>query len=133
MVWPWKKGHDVVDLTKMRHLLPTHTDEDVEIVDLSAQKRPQNYSNNSGDSGAGALGALGSLASAGATSYSTLTPSPGPITEGLREARDAKKEKLKAVFNEMRLKLDDNEFKMKDVVGKLNEMERRIKELERKR
>ncbi|NCO11686.1 hypothetical protein CO038_01510 [Candidatus Pacearchaeota archaeon CG_4_9_14_0_2_um_filter_39_13] len=126
MAWPWKKKGEVVDLTKMRHLLPKNTEE-VEIVDLSSKKEVK----ESADSGLSALSALGGRANV-KTNYSGLD-SPGPITSGLRDARDARKEKLKAVFNEMRLKIEDNEYKMRDVVGKMGEMEKRIKELERRR
>lgn len=127
MVWPWKKRNEVVDLTKMKNLLPANTEE-VEIVDLSAKKTPEIEKENSGVS---ALGSLGSLANAGKPD--TLTPAPGPITAGLRDARDAKKEKLKAVFNEMRLKIDDTDYKTRNLLGKVDELEKRIKELERRK
>lgn len=129
MIWPWKKsGRDVIDLTKMRHLIPSDSESfqsDIEIVDLS---------NNAGkQETASPLSALGNLANAARAEEGYLRDSPGPITSGLREARDARKEKLRAVFNEMRVKVDDNDYKLTDLMSKMRDMEKRLKEIERRR
>ena len=58
---------------------------------------------------------------AGASSSSS-----GPITESLREAR--KRNNTNAEINELRLKLDDNDFKLKSLIERIKELERRIDE-----
>lgn len=124
------KGPDVVDLSDMqkRGLLPKPTPEKNEagVVDLSS-KRDSSSSGN--------FDFLGHLAGAGigetgdSSIVSDLRPSPGPVISSLRSARQ--RGQLNSDINEMRLKMDDNEFKLSSLIEKIKEIESRIDEIER--
>jgi|GEM_PF-2408441 len=109
----FRKRNSVVDFTRMKNMPKVNNE--IEIVDLSKEKTPE------------AVMDLANLARA----ETEVSRKPSlPITESLREARD-KKEKLRAIFNEMRLKIDDSEYKLRNMEQKMHEMEKRIRDLER--
>lgn len=117
MAWFGKRKSDVIDMTRMRHLLPASSDNEVEEIDLSNVQKPAS-------SGTSSFDFLGSLASA-----QNLESSSGPITESLRDARRAKM----GGVNELKIKLEDSEYKINDLTNRVREMEKRLRELERER
>jgi len=112
MVWPWKKT-DIIDMTKMK-LPPSSISDNVEIVDLSSSENSSVKSTPNTPN----MDFLGGLAGV-SRSEPEVSPSPGSITDNLREAR---KSKLKAAFNQINLKIDDHEFKLNDAVSKLRDV-----------
>ncbi|NCN99202.1 hypothetical protein COU62_01095 [Candidatus Pacearchaeota archaeon CG10_big_fil_rev_8_21_14_0_10_35_219] len=118
------KNKGVVDLTRNQSKTAVKEEyETGEVVDLSSRDSENNSSANG-------LGFLGDLAGAG-NSTGNVNPSPGPITSGLRDARDSKREKLRSALNRMDFKIDDNEYKINDLIDRMREMDKRIRELER--
>ena len=114
-----KRSVDVVDLTDMqrRGLLKTSIPEKNEegIVDLSSSS-----SSPAGDF-------LSSLAGFGAnSSVERIHPSPGPIISNLRAARQRGLADTK--INELKLKLDDNDYKLNTLIERVKELEDRLKE-----
>ncbi len=140
MGW-FKKKKGVVDFTRGAHKVdvPDIESGDVErgeVVDLSSDSSGSGFSSPSTPSSSSeGMGFLSDLAGASSTNSNLnnpspgIVPSPGPITDRLRDAR---KSKLKEAFNEMKLRIDDSEFKMNDTVSKVRDMERRLRELERR-
>ena len=116
-----KNSVDVVDLTDMqkRGLLPTKMPKANEegIVDYSRKIETSANANNSDG-----LDFLSNLAKA------NLDPSPGPITSSLREARQ--KTQIEAEINHLKLKLDDNEYRISEVNQKIKRLEAKLKEME---
>jgi len=115
-----KSGPEIIDLTDMqkRGLLPAAVPEANEhgIVDLSSGSTQASSSSSSGD-----MDFLSGLA--GVDSH----PSPGPVTSGLRAARHGVK--TDARVNEMKLKIDDNEYKISQLSERIMELEAKLKEV----
>jgi hypothetical protein len=117
-----KKGVDVVDLTDMqrRGILEKTAKNDNEdgVIDFGFDKTKESGANTAGDF-------LSSLAGV-ETSKSAINESPGPITDSLRDAR--KRASMNSELNELRLKLDDSDFKLSSLIEKVKEVERRLNE-----
>jgi len=121
---PFRRKNEVVDLTIMRDrgiLKDVSQEKEDEFVDFSS-------SQNQTAQNSGSFDFLSSLAT-GADSSLTSESSPGPITESLRDAR---KRGIGADLNEMRIKLEDTEYKLNNALRRIQELERKTRELERK-
>ena len=106
-----KSKQEVVDFSLMhkRGLLPKEeSHRQKEFADLRTSKKTEVVDDF-----------LSSLAGASSNS-------PGPITESLRESR--RRINAGSEISELRLKLDDNEFKMKSLIERVKEIERRMGE-----
>ncbi len=130
--WWKKKKNDVIDFTKFRSLSPNSVSaKNDSVLDLGTN----NVKNeNSSEVNLGFLDNLAN-ASSGAkevqsNNYWNKASSPGPITDSLREAR---RQRLKAAFNEMKNKIDDSDFKISSLNRKIDDIEERLKEIERRR
>jgi len=121
-----KRRSEVVDLSDMqrRGLLPTSPPPEADergIVDFSksSQTIPQSSSTPTIN-----MDFLSSLAGAGVNSSSANS---GSVTDSLRDAR--KRNHESAEINELRLKLEDNEYKMRNMSDKIRELEEKINAL----
>lgn len=127
MGWFKRKGSDVIDLSNMqkRGLLPESVPEKNEegVVDFSSSSEVSpSASSSSGD-----LDFLSGLAGASASTQTNVQSSPGPVTSSLRMSRQ--KHQLEAQVNEMKLKMDDNEYRIGQLNEKIKELELKLREL----
>jgi hypothetical protein len=125
-----KRGVDVVDLTDMRRrgLLPKEDfkTEGTEMLDFSGNSISSSFG-SSRQSVTGDEDFLSSLAGVGqSNSIGVSSSSPGHLTDSLRSARRRSNEN--AEINELRLKLDDSDFKLRSLTEKIKEIERRLGE-----
>lgn len=106
-----KKKQDVIDFSLMQKkgFLRESKANEREVID---------FSGNSAKTDSGGFDFLSGLANAGGSS--------GTVTESLREARRKKIESSE--INELRLKLDDSDFKLKTLTERIKELERRLNE-----
>lgn len=108
-----KKGVEIVDLTDMekRGLLEKSkkiSGSSGDMIDFSSKS--ENLGNPAGDF-------LSNLAGVGNT---------GSVTDSLRTAR--KRNIENSELNEMRLKMDDNDFKLNSLIERVKELERKLDE-----
>lgn len=113
-----KKRDDVIDLTRYKKSIELR--EEPEVIDLV-----KNGSKDEAQTSGVNLNFMDNLQDSNLNSAYG-----GAITDSLREARKAK---LKSAFNDMKVKIEDNDYKMNNMIRKMHEMEDRIKELERNR
>jgi hypothetical protein len=104
-----KKRNEIIDLTKDERIRSglgkKSTSSDYVKVPTTSESKEDDF--------------LSGLAGAG-----NFESSPGPITNSLRDAR--KRISLNNELNELRLKLDDSDFKLRNLVEKVREIERRM-------
>jgi TolA-binding protein len=103
------------------------------IVDFASSSSPSTSStppntSSSTSSGSSPLGFLSSLASASTTTTTTTQESPGPITDSLRTARH--RQQTNAEVNELKIKLEDNDYKLSNLADKIRELEEKINSFE---
>lgn len=125
-----KKGPEIIDFSDMqkRGLLPAGVPKADEqgVVDFSSVSQTQTGLLSEGNSGSGGDDFLSNLAGVGArTEPSEVQPSPGPVTSSLRLARQ--KGQLDKHVNEMRLKIDDNEYKIRKLSERVMELEEKLR------
>ena len=124
-----KRSPDVVDLTDMRirGMLPDkleviETDKEG-MIDFSSQ-----VSSKRGDSSTGSAGDfLSSLAGVGASA--AASSSSGGVTESLRTAR--RRNIGNAEINELRIRLEDSEYKINKLSQRIMELESKIRNMVR--
>ena len=120
MVWNKKKKTDIVDYASLykRGIIPKPIPQKNEegLVDYSKKQEVSSNDNF-----------LNSLASVG--NSINLHPSPGELTTGLRKARS--KNILESQLSEMKIKLDDSEYKIKILTEKVLELEKRMNNSQR--
>ena len=115
---------ELIDFTEMykRGLMKKPSEStSTEVVDMGSSG--SSSSGSSSSSASSDLGFLSNLAGAG--------DSPGPVTSGLRVARKMHQEN--AQVNEMKLKLEDNEYKIRKLHEKVKELDMKIRNLEERR
>ena len=130
MVWFGKKK-DVIDLTELQRKGVLQRSQEVgkkmgeysknenSVVDLSSFSRKQTNVENSGSETG--FGFLGNLAGAGNTDTSS-TGDYGSYTEKLKVARAGKL----AEFNNMKVKIEDLEYKLERMIERLERIETRL-------
>ncbi len=111
-----KKKPELIDYSLMQKhgFIPAQVAQK-DIIDL--RKENSTESNSSG------FDFLGSLAGAGASS---INDSPGPLTESLREAR--KKSGFNAEINQLKVQIDNHDFKIDNLHNKIIELEKKLRE-----
>jgi len=119
-----KKGSEVIDFTNLYNRgLIKQSGESAEndVVDLSTNQS-QNTFSNSDDF-------LSGLAGVGAGADTQVQTSErigaGSITSSLRKARQ--EASIHAKFNEIKLKIDDTDYKLNNLIEKVKEIEHRVR------
>ncbi len=119
-----KRGADIIDFTNMmkRGLISPADNKsgEHEVIDFSSSRNAFPSSSPIGNSNGGD-DFLSGLAGAG-----DVEQSPGPITDSLRLARRRNTES--SDIRELRLKIDDNDFKLNNLIEKVREIERKIRD-----
>ena len=111
-----KKKPDVIDFTSgSKRNIPEvrNSPADSEVVDFSSS------SSSSSSTSSSDVDFLGHLAGAD-------TSSSGSVTDSLRTARQ--RNQMDKELSEMKLKLDDNDYKLNNIVQKVKELEMRLRE-----
>ncbi len=126
-----RRGDDVVDLTHMnipqrpapRETVPVNAHGMVDLSQTSPPPSPTPTQNTTSVSPN--MDFLGSMASASQTpQQQPSTPSPGNITSTLRAARGATPH---AAINEVKLKVDDHDFKMQQLEKRIADLEDKLR------
>lgn len=154
-----KRGNDVVDLSEMykreqqknSHTQHQETSPQVDTIDFSQNTQsPQSQptQQTQSDSSSNNFDFLGNLAQASSTSSDPTQSShqsqrfsevpqresPGPITSQLRQARQVSAGTHTQLHsdshvNELKIKLDDNDYKLRDLVERIEKIEAKLREL----
>ena len=114
MEWFRKNRPDTVDFTKLQRTVKS---ESVDIVDLGKT----NASNKSISSTTASSDFLSSLANVGSTGNAT---SGLGVTGNLREAR--RRNLVGSEVNELKIKLEDTEYKLRNLTDKVRQLEEKI-------
>ncbi len=128
MSWLKKRGDDFIDLTEMQRkgilerarVKDRFSEREDRVVDLSFAKKQVSVSSNGSVNPS--LGFLDNLAHAASSNNEDRGTSYGGFSENLQEAR---KTRL-AEFNEMKLKLNDLEFKLGKLMEKIEKIENKM-------
>ena len=148
MGWFSKKDEDVIDLTHLQNRGILKRSSEIaqnviknpsgeRIIDLSGTNTsptPQTSTTSTSSDNSSALGFLSDFASAATHTDSTQQSSyfaesaPGSMTENIRAARRAKFGEV----NQLKLKLEDTEFKLEQTLQRLTKIEEKLAEFERR-
>ncbi len=118
-----KKGPEIVDFTsslgKRVSNSVASSENAEELLDFSSSPSSQSSNNSVSSSASPNMDFLSNLA--GADNISS-----GSVTDSLRNARQ--KNQMSQELNEMKLKLEDNDYKLNSVVEKVKELEMKLRE-----
>ncbi len=118
-----KKGPEIVDFTsslgKRVSNSVASSENAEELLDFSSSPSSQSSGGSVGSSTSPNMDFLSNLA--GADNISS-----GSVTDSLRNARQ--KNQMSQELNEMKLKLEDNDYKLNSVVEKVKELEMKLRE-----
>ena len=130
-----KKGSEIIDFTELyKRERPKIQRASSQLARDGVVDFSSGYSTSDLNRSDSASDFLSGLAGAGESSgpsnneVKPLYPSPGPVTSSLRRARS--EANFGDKINEMRLKLDDSDYKLNSLIEKMKELELRIREME---
>ena len=128
MSWFKKKrdNYDSIDFTELqkRKILKEKISSEG-IIDMNSSASSVNSSSGSDSN----FGFLSNLARAGSVKSNNLDMTKSPsISDSLREAR--RKSMIGTEINELRIKLEDNEYKLSNLVDKVRQLEEKLRAFE---
>ncbi|MCH7568100.1 MAG: hypothetical protein IIA87_01645 [Nanoarchaeota archaeon] len=119
-----KKGSEVIDFTNLynRELIKQSGESaENDVVDLSTNQSQDTFSNS--DDFLSGLAGVGAVADTQVQTSERI--GAGPITSSLRKARQ--ESNIHAKFNEIKLKIDDTDYKLNNLIEKVKEIEHRVR------
>ncbi len=129
-----RKKNDVLDLTRYAKKNPVSQSNtgngNPDVIDLGFMNKQESKPADNSGVNLGFMDAPANTGSGSSYGNSSGASYGGSIADNLREAR---RQRLKTAFKDMKVKIDDSDYRIANLTKRINELEERLRELERQR